>query len=1128
MSTARFQLSTGDFGQNWGLASTLLSNDNWDLLPSIVGYRGDDVVTGTGVDPRTIVSAATSAGVVDVTVGQSNPNSASLAGGVLLFASLANPTIALNGSGTADAPSIVLFLDAAGRQDIRFRANIRDLDSSTDNAVQQVAVQWRVAAGNWTNVAYVADATVANEATLVTAIDVTLPTAANDSGTLEIRVITTNAAGNDEVIGIDDIVVSSIALAGGDTTAPTLTGSNPADPDDGATGVPVGSNIVLRFSEDIVAGVGSFTLSNGSDVRVIAVTDPQVTIAGNSITINPGSDLVAGTTYMLTAPAGIVEDAAGNDFAGLAAGVLDFTTAAPVILRPIGEIQGLGHTSAFAGQTVQTEGVVTAIDTNGFYLQSAVGASDGDVRTSDGIFVFTSAAPAGIVAGDLLRVTATVQEFRPGNDARNLTITQLSSPTWINLGTATAIAVTVGAGGLQPPTQFIDNDGLSSYDPAEDGIDFWESLEGMLITLDTPIAISNTNSFGETYVAVSGGAGATGRSASGGLTIAATDFNPERIQLDNDNGLFGGFNNQFSIGDRLSSVSGVVSYSFQSFEVLVTQAVTTTLDVTATKEVTALAKAADKLAVASYNVENLSANDAPAKLASIASDIVNNLKSPDIIGVQEMQDADGAGNGADLSGVATAAALIAAIQAAGGPTYAYVEIAPPAPGTTGGEPGGNIRNGYFYDPARVTLVPGSVELIDGPAFSNSRKPLAASFVFNGETITLVNVHFTSRGGSDGLWSAIQPPANAADAARTAQGEAVRAWIDARASGDVQPNIAVLGDFNGFTWEGGIGALTRGGLMQNLSDLLPVAERYSYQFDGNNQQLDHIVATGGLAGRAQFDAVMINSQLPDAQQISSDHDAMLALFTIPVIVNGTAVADTLNGTVAAETINGLAGNDRILAGGGDDTVFGGEGNDTILGGAGTNRLFGGNGSDRFGGETETGVQIINGGAGFDWFFVSSAGERVVVDMTAGTVTGGYADGSTFVAVEGINVAGTGFDVELIGNNEANVLFGGQGNDVLSGGGGNDRLTGGLGADQISGGAGNDRFEYQRGGANGDMILDFQGAGAPGGDRLEFIGFGPGAALSNVGDVWTISYGAGLSESFRLVGVTALGAGDVIFG
>ena len=43
-----------------------------------------------------------------------------------------------------------------------------------------------------------------------------------------------------------------------------------------------------------------------------------------------------------------------------------------------------------------------------------------------------------------------------------------------------------------------------------------------------------------------------------------------------------------------------------------------------------------------------------------------------------------------------------------------------------------------------------------------------------------------------------------------------------------------------------------------------------------------------------------------------------------------------------------------------------------------------------------------------------------------------------------------------------------------------------------------------------------------------GFGTGATLSNVGDLWTVNYGAGLAESFRIVGVTSLGAGDVIFG
>ncbi|OYW15311.1 MAG: hypothetical protein B7Y82_03095 [Sphingomonadales bacterium 32-65-25] len=1122
MSTVRFQLSTGDFTQDWSTAAGLLSTDNWDLLPSIVGYRGDDLVGGTGADPRTITGAASSEGVVDYFSSASgNPS----AGGVLL-ATLANPTIALNGSGTADAPSIALYLDSVARQDIRFRANIRDIDASADNAIQQVAVQWRVAGGSWNNIAYVADATTVSADTQVTAIDVTLPAGANDSGTLEIRVITTNAAGNDEAVGIDDIIVSSVALAGGDTTAPTLVGSNPTDPDDGATAVPLASDIVLRFSENVQAGTGSFTLSNGSDVRVIPIGDGQVTISGSTVTINPTTDLVAGTTYTLTAPAGILEDAAGNDFGGIAAGVLDFTTLQPLQLRTIGEIQGLGHTSAFVGQVVQTEGVVTAIDTNGYYIQSALGTADGNAATSDGIFVFTSSAPA-VTLGSLLRVTATVSEFRPGGDTRNLTITQLTSPSALNLGTAVAESVTIGTGGRLPPTQIIDNDGFGTYDPDQDGIDFWESLEGMLITIDAPIAISNTNSFGETYVVASGGAGSTGQSAGGGLTLAADDFNPERIQLDNDNGLFAGFNNQFTIGDRLSSVTGVVSYSFQAFEVLVTQAVTTTTDVTATKEVTTLAEAADKLSVASYNVANLSANDSPAKIASLASDIVTSLKSPDIIGVQEIQDADGAGNGTDLSGTATAAVLIAAIQAAGGPTYAYAEIAPSAPGTTGGEPGGNIRNGFLYDPARVSLVPNSLELIDGPAFTGSRRPLAATFEFNGEAITLVNVHFTSRGGSDGLWGAIQPPANAADATRTAQGEAVRAWIDARGASDF-PNIAVLGDFNGFTWEGGIGALTRGGLMSNLSDLLPAAERYSYQFDGNNQQLDHIIATGSLAARAEFDAVQINSQLTAGAQVSSDHDGMLALFTIPVSIRGTAAGETIQGTAASESIAALGGNDRVFAGGGNDTVFGGEGADTIRGGAGTNRLFGEAGNDIFGGDLEFGMHIIDGGAGADTFLASSAGEKVTIDLNAGTVVGGYSNGSTLISIEAANAGYANFEVEFIGSARAETLRGGNLADVLSGGGGNDRILGGRGGDVMRGDAGNDTFVFVRGDVEGDLILDFEGAGIAGGDVLVFTGFGPGATLSNAGEIWTITYGAGLSETFELAGITNLGPGDVIFG
>ncbi|WP_353217924.1 Ig-like domain-containing protein [Sandarakinorhabdus sp.] len=1131
MTITPHKLADADFLQDWSNAGLITANDDWSGVASITGYIGDLSGTTGGRDARTL-TAAGQLGPVDVVANSANPNNGSLAGGVHEFA-ITNPTIGLNGSGTADAPNIVVFLDSTGRQDVRVRALIRDIDS-TDDATQQLVVQWRTSGGStWSEAAYFADVT-ATGATMTTNVDVTLPAGANNSAGLEVRFLTTNAVGTDESIGIDDINISSTAIAGPvvDTTPPVLIAVNPADPDDGATAVPVATNIVLRFSETVQAGTGSFTLSNGTDVRTIAVGDAQVSISGSEVTINPATDLVGGTAYQLTAPAGVLRDAAGNNFAGLAAGALDFTTLAPLTLRTIGEIQGLGHASLFLAQVVLTRGVVTAIDSNGFYIQSAIGATDGDDRTSDGIFVFTSAAPSGITVGQLLEVQATVREFLPGNDAGNLTVTQLSSPSFTSLGTAAADAVVIGTGGRLPPTQIIDNDGFATYDPAQDGIDFWESLEGMRITIDAPTAISNTNNFGETYVVASGGAGATGQAPNGALTLAANDFNPERIQLDNDNGLFAGFNNAFSIGDRLSNVTGVVSYGFESFELLVTEAVTTTLDATQPREETLLAGAADKLSVASYNLENVAANSSAAKLAALAGDIVNNLRAPDIIGVQEIQDANGQASGGSLSGQATADALIAAIIAAGGPAYAYAEVAPTTANSTGGAPNANIRNGYLYDPSRVSLVAGSVQLIEGSAYSGTRRPLVASFEFNGETVTLVNVHMTSRLGSDGLSGAIQPPVNAGDQARINQAQGVRDFIDAQLAVNPQARIAVLGDFNGFGWEASIGRLTANGATQNLSDLLPAEQRFSFQFDGNNQQLDHILATSSLAQFAGFDAVALNSQQTEDQRGGSDHDAMLALFEIPVEIVGTSAPgyEALRGTGLAERILGLDGNDRIEGNGGNDWLFGGEGNDVLVGGSGTNRLFGDAGVDSFGGETVAGVQIIDGGAGVhDRLVVSAAGGTVTVDLVAGTISGGlYLAGSTIRNVE--NVDGRAAPAALVatGDSVANVLNGGNLADILSGGGGNDRLIGGLGPDTLTGGIGNDRFEFRPGDVDGDMVLDFDGRGAAWGDTLVFQGFGPGASISNVGEIWTINYGAGLTESFQLLGVETLAPGDVVFG
>jgi uncharacterized protein len=574
----------------------------------------------------------------------------------------------------------------------------------------------------------------------------------------------------------------------------------------------------------------------------------------------------------------------------------------PVALS-IGAIQGAGHQSAFVNQIVLTTGIVTAVDSNGFYLQSATG--DGDAATSDGIFVFTGTAPS-VLAGDAIAVRGTVDEFTGG--AGGLSVTQIGAPTITveSSGNALPDAVLIGAGGLLPPTDTIEDDGFTSFDPTADGIDFWESLEGMRVTIDAPQVVSNTTNFGETDVVASLGVGATGINDRGGITISDGDYNPEKIQIDDDSAIFSGFTPGYSIGDQLSSVTGVLNYSFNYYEVLVTEAVTVTKDVTLEREATTLGGDANNLSIATYNVENLDPGD--NKFDILAGNIVYSLRAPDIVALQEIQDADGAGTGSDLSGTVTAQGLIDAIFAESGKRYAYVEIAPDAPNTTGGEPNGNIRNGYLYNIDRVSYVEGSAELIDGSAYTGSRSALVAQFGFAGQTITAINVHFTSRGGSDPLWGDTQPPANAGDAARTAQAAGVKAYIQDHLASDPSLNIAVLGDWNGFYFEDAQTQLTdpaKGGVLTNLNSLLPEEERYSYMFEGNAQQLDNILVTGGLVSGAQYDAVHINAQF--GADRATDHDPQLAILRLgaaptDVVISNASVAENLAAGAVVGTVS----------------------------------------------------------------------------------------------------------------------------------------------------------------------------------------------------------------------------------
>jgi hypothetical protein len=199
------------FSQDWSNPGLITVNDDWGSVPGIVGYLGDIAGTSTtGVDPRTLLLDYSAVSAVDVIANQTNPDTLTN-GGVAEFA-ITNPTIALNGSGTADAPHVIVYLNTVGQSGINFSCNIRDIDGSADDAIQQVDFQYRVGTtGDFVSIpgGYIADATAAGTATTVTARNLALPANANNQPNVQVRIMTTNAAGNDEWIGVDDISVTA-------------------------------------------------------------------------------------------------------------------------------------------------------------------------------------------------------------------------------------------------------------------------------------------------------------------------------------------------------------------------------------------------------------------------------------------------------------------------------------------------------------------------------------------------------------------------------------------------------------------------------------------------------------------------------------------------------------------------------------------------------------------------------------------------------------------------------------------------------------------------------------------------------------------------------------------------------
>ncbi len=562
-----------------------------------------------------------------------------------------------------------------------------------------------------------------------------------------------------------------------------------------------------------------------------------------------------------------------------------FTCGPPPVNEPetIHQIQGAGHLSPYAGRPANgVEGIVTAETSSGFWMQDPT--PDGDPATSEGILVYTRTAPT-VAVGDDVTVDGSVSEFRPGGSGGNdnLTTTEIVSPvvTVASSGNPLPAPVVLGVDRVAPQQVIESGDPGSveypsaTFDPSANAIDFYESMEGMRVALKNAKVVGPTNAYGEMPV-IPGRHVTALRSEVGGVVYSGYDHpNAMRVQLD-DAVIGPDAMPKANVGDTLTgTTTGVLDYQFANFMLEVTAP--PTVKSGALRREVAPRQRASQLSVASFNVENLAPTDPQSKFDRLAGQIVHNLRAPDVLAIEEVQDNSGATDDGVVDSTATTDKLAAAIVAAGGPAYTARWVNP-VNDQDGGQPGGNIRNVFLFRADRgvrlvdrpggdattpVTVVTGphhTAELSASPgridpantAWDDSRKPLVGEFRFHGRTIFVIAVHFASKGGDDPLFGRWQQPTRFSEDQRHAQAEVVRAWADGLFGVERDARLVVAGDVNDFqfsqTADTLVGTLEGGGAtaLTDLPRTLPRRMQWTYDYEGNSQVLDHLLLSRSLA------------------------------------------------------------------------------------------------------------------------------------------------------------------------------------------------------------------------------------------------------------------------------------------
>jgi len=623
------------------------------------------------------------------------------------------------------------------------------------------------------------------------------------------------------------------------------------------------------------------------------------------------------------------------------------TTSIPLTLTTsmstiaIHDIQGSGNVSPLLGQVVQTTGIVTGIRVlggNGLFIQTDDADIDANPATSEGVFVFTSSvAPAAATVGTRLAVQGVVAEFVPAGDPSSPPTTELTSPAFGLISTANPL-----------PSAIV----LTAADTSPGGsIEQLERFEGMRVQVSSLTTVSPTDgttnevnatgtSNGIFYGVITGiprpfreaGIEVPDPLPAGSPPgVPRFDANPERLRVDTT-ALAGGVPLNVTSNVVLANVIGPLDYRVRTYTIDTDPAsppTTTTPNMVAAP---VRDGTADEFTIASFNMERFfdTVDDAGSSDVALTTTAFNNrlskaslairnvLRSPDIIGVEEME---------HLSTLQAVADRINADAVAAGdpnPNYqAYLEE---------GNDIGGIDVGVLVKSSRVTVVDVTqfgkaatyVEPGGASALLNDRPPLVVRAIVNSEAhppypVTVIVNHLRSLSGVD-------DPADG-DRVRTkrrAQAEYLANLIQARQAADPTERIVSVGDYNAFQFNDGyvdvIGTIKGSPTPANqvvlasadlvdpnlldLVDFVPAGERYSYSFDGNAQELDHVIVTTGSMnslrpvdlqyGRMDADFPEIYRNDPNRPERLSDHDPLVAYFSLnspPVCATAVATAST---------------------------------------------------------------------------------------------------------------------------------------------------------------------------------------------------------------------------------------------